>query len=77
MLANDLYLIGKNAVEIHKMLKGLPSDSDLPHWWQSKVVKSKEYIEGAKNYLESELTMPDAASVSPEITDDRDPSGVS
>ena len=77
MLANDLYLIGKNAVEIHKMLKGLPSDSDFPHWWQSKVVKSKEYIEGAKNYLESELTMPDAASVSPEITDDRDPSGVS
>lgn len=78
MLSNDLYLIGKSAVEIHKMLKSLPSDSDFPHWWQSKVVKSKEYIEGARNYLESEIKNPDEEiAVSPEITDDNDPSGVS
>lgn len=77
MLAKDLYLIGKSAVDIHKLLKSLPSDSDFPHWWQSKVVKSKEYIEGAKNYLESELKMPDEVAVSPEISDDNDPSGVS
>jgi hypothetical protein len=77
MLAKDLYIIGKSAIDIHKLLKSLPGDSDFPHWWQSKVVKSKEYIEGAKNYLESELNMPDEVSVSPEITDDNDPSGVS
>jgi len=77
MLAKDLYIIGKSAIDIHKLLKSLPGDSDFPHWWQSKVVKSKEYIEGAKNYLESELNIPDEVSVSPEITDDNDPSGVS
>lgn len=74
MLTKDLYLIGKNAVELHKMLKALP-DSDFPHWWQSKVIKSKEYIEGAKNYLEAELSDKEVM-VSPDMKDD-DPSGVS
>ena len=74
MLSKDLYLIGKNAVELHKMLKELP-DSDFPHWWQSKIIKSKEYIEGAKNYLEAELSDKEAV-VSPDMKDD-DPSGVS
>jgi len=74
MLSKDLYLIGKNAVELHKMLKELP-DSDFPHWWQSKIIKSKEYIEGAKNYLEAELSDKEVV-VSPDMKDD-DPSGVS
>lgn len=74
MLSKDLYLIGKNAVELHKMLKELP-DSDFPHWWQSKIIKSKEYIEGAKNYLEAELSDKEVV-VSPDMEDD-DPSGVS
>lgn len=78
MLSSDLYVIGKSAVELHKMLRELPSDADFPHWWQSKIVKSKEYIEGAKTYLESELNNPaDKIAVSPEFTDDNDPSGVS
>jgi len=74
MLRKDLYLIGKNAVELHKMIKELP-DSDFPHWWQSKIIKSKEYIEGAKNYLEAELSDKEVV-VSPDMKDD-DPSGVS
>ena len=74
MLSKDLYLIGKNAVELHRMLKELP-DSDFPHWWQSKIIKSKEYIEGAKNYLEAELSDKEVV-VSPDMKDD-DPSGVS
>ena len=77
MIKKELYLIGKNAVDLHKMLDDLP-DSDFPHWWQAKVVKAHEYIQGAKNYLEAELKEPEE---SPIPTDDMmsndDPSGVS
>jgi len=76
MITKDLYVIGKNAVMIHKLMKDLP-DSDFPHWWQSKVVKAKEYIEGAFNYLDAELNNPEEPDVSPDVMDNDDPSGVS
>ena len=47
MISKELYLIGRNAMDVHKMLKDLP-DSDFPHWWQAKIVKAHEYLEGAK-----------------------------
>ena len=28
---------------------------DLPHWWQAKVIKAKDYLIGAKHYLRAEL----------------------
>ena len=46
MISKELYLIGRNAMDVHKMLKDLP-DSDFPHWWQAKIVKAHEYLEGA------------------------------
>lgn len=77
MISQDLYHIGKTSVDIHKLIKELP-DSDFPHWWQSKVVKAKEYIEAAHNYLDAEINGPqEEPEVSPDITDDQDPSGVS
>ena len=78
MIAKQLYLIGKTAVDTHKMIKGLP-DSDFPHWWQAKIVKAHEYLEGAKNYLDAELNAPrgDEPQASPETMDNTDPSGVS
>jgi hypothetical protein len=78
MISQDLYHIGKTSVDIHKLIKELP-DSDFPHWWQSKVVKAKEYIEAAHNYLDAEINGPQEESpeVSPEISGDQDPSGVS
>lgn len=78
MIMKDLYLIGHYAVELHKMLRDLP-DSDFPHWWQSKITKSLEYIDNAKHYLEAELESPevDVPAVDPEVVDDQDPSGVS
>jgi hypothetical protein len=77
MISQDLYHIGKTSVDIHKLIKELP-DSDFPHWWQSKVVKAKEYIEAAHNYLDAEINGPqEEPEVSPEIADDQDPSGVS
>lgn len=77
MIKKELYLIGKNAIDVHKMLDGLP-DSDFPHWWQAKIVKAHEYIQGAKNYLDAELNEPKAEPVvSDEVTSVDDPSGVS
>jgi len=80
MLAKELYKIGKYAVELHKLLKTLPSDADLPHWWQAKITKTSGYISDAKHYLESELHAPELDNevrVSPEIeNDDISPSGV-
>jgi hypothetical protein len=31
---------------------------DFPHWWQSKVIKSKEMLVSAKHYLDGELKIP-------------------
>ena len=75
MIGKELYLIGKNAIDVHKMLKELP-DSDFPHWWQAKIVKALSYLQGAKNYLEAELNSP-REETPPVIDTDDDPSGVS
>ena len=81
MISKELYLIGKNAIDLHKMLKELP-DSDFPHWWQAKIVKAHSYLQGAKNYLDAELNAPRGDSnsevkPSPDTVDVTDPSGVS
>lgn len=76
MIKKELYQMGKYSVELYKMLDELP-DADFPHWWQSKIVKAGEYLSSAKHYLENELNVPDDVAVSPEVTDDIDPSGLS
>jgi len=78
MIRQEIYKIGKYAVELYKMLGEIP-DGDLPHWWQSKIVKAGDYISSAKHYLEAELRAPEevAVVVTPDVTDNQDPSGVS
>lgn len=79
MIMKNLYLIGKASIDMHKMIKDLP-DADFPHWWQSKVVKAQNYLDGARNYLDAELNAPRGdvpeLPVEPDQGDD-DPSGVS
>jgi len=61
MLKADLYRIGKYAMELYQMLdkfEGGSEEVDLPHWWQSKIIKSKDAIVGAKHYLDFELKEP-------------------
>jgi len=78
MLRKDIFQMGKYCVELFKMVDELPEDADLPHWWQSKVVKAKEFIGQTKHYLENELDVPDQEPVvSPDVSDNEDPSGVS
>jgi|TARA_B100000035_G_scaffold269327_1_gene243149 hypothetical protein len=92
MIRRNLYQIGKYSMELFKMLGELP-DSDFPHWWQAKVVKSKGYLSDAKHYLENSLevpALPDTAGpqevevdgmsdkeFDDEMQKDQDPSGVS
>jgi hypothetical protein len=78
MLRKEIYKIGKYAIDLYRMLGQVPN-GDLPHWWQSKIVKAGEYISSAKHYLEAELESPDdvAVMVSTDVVDDQDPSGVS
>ena len=92
IVRRNLYQIGKYSMELFRMLEQLP-DSDFPHWWQSKVVKSKTYLSDAKHYLENSLevpALPDTAGptevevdgmsdkdFNDEMQKDQDPSGVS
>jgi hypothetical protein len=77
MIRQELYKIGKYAVELHKMLKEVPN-GDLPQWWTAKIVRAGDYISSAKHYLEAELNNPgDEVSVAPNVQDNTDPSGVS
>lgn len=78
MIRKQVFQMGTYCVELFKMINSLPEDADLPHWWQSKIVKASDYVGAAKHYLENELEVPDAdPMISPEIADDQDPSGVS
>ena len=57
MLKADLYRIAKYAGELYKMLDAyddMPNDVDFPHWWQAKVIKARDYMVGAKHYLDGE-----------------------
>ena len=77
MIMKNLYLIGKASIDMHKMIKDLP-DSDFPHWWQSKIVKAQNYLDGARNYLDAELNSPRGdMPQEPDVVDVEDPSGVS
>jgi len=63
MIRKELYQMAKYAKEMFEMLEDLPADSDFPHWWQAKVVKSLQMLSKAKHYLENEMAVPDSESV--------------
>ena len=60
MLKGDLYRIGKYAMELYQMMDDFEGkgEVDFPHWWQSKIVKAKDMVVGAKHYLDFELKEP-------------------
>src|SRR6056300_651063 len=62
MLRADLSTIERYAEELGEMMKQfeeMDSEIDLPHWWQTKIIKAKDYIVGAKHYLRAELEKTD------------------
>ena len=57
MLKSDLYRIAKYAMGLYKMIDkydDMPGEVDFPHWWQSKIIKAKDYMVAAKHYLDGE-----------------------
>ena len=62
MLRADLSIIERYAEELGEMMKSfeeMDEEIDLPHWWQTKIIKAKDYIIGAKHYLRAELEKTD------------------
>jgi hypothetical protein len=60
MLKADLYRIAKYASELYQMMgkyDDMPGEVDFPHWWQSKIIKAKDYMVSAKHYLDGEEKM--------------------
>ncbi len=61
MLKADLYRIGKYAMELYQMVDEFEAGSeevDFPHWWQSKIIRAKDMLVGAKHYLDFEVKEP-------------------
>lgn len=60
MLKADLYRIGKYAMELYQMVDDFEGQGevDFPHWWQSKIIKSKDMLVSAKHYLDFEIKEP-------------------
>ena len=57
MLKNTLYRAAKMASMLYKKLDKydkMPNEVDFPSWWQNKVVKSKDMLQSAYDYLDGE-----------------------
>lgn len=62
MLRADLSIIERYAEELGEMMKEfdeMNTEIDLPHWWQAKIIKARDYLVGAKHYLRTELEKTD------------------
>lgn len=59
MIKGELYQIAKQATELYKVIDSLDNmgEIDFPHWWQAKIVLAKNYLTGAKDYLDSALAV--------------------
>jgi hypothetical protein len=59
MIKGELYQIAKQATELYKIIDSVDNmgEVDFPHWWQAKIVLAKNYLTGAKDYLDSALAV--------------------
>ncbi len=57
MLMGDILSIERSITDLKNMLISLDSlgEADFPHWWQSKIVKAKDYLIAANEYLQNEI----------------------
>jgi len=73
MLKKDIYNMGKYAMELYKKLDkydNMDGEVDFPHWWQSKITKSKSMLQSAYDYLDGEekISQIDAIMEEDELT---------
>jgi hypothetical protein len=59
MIKSELYVMAKKAAELYKMIDSIDNmgEIDFPHWWQSKIILAKNYLTGAKDYLDGALSV--------------------
>ena len=57
MLKNELTRTAKMAAMLYKKIKAYGdtgAEVDFPQWWQSNIIKAKDYLQGAFDYLDGE-----------------------
>jgi hypothetical protein len=57
MLKNELARAAKMAAMLYKKVDAYGDtgmEVDFPQWWQSKIIKAKDYLQGAFDYLDGE-----------------------
>jgi hypothetical protein len=42
---------------------------DFPHWWQAKVIKARDYMVGAKHYLDGEEKVNQIDAMNEEVSE--------
>jgi len=59
MIKSELYVMAKKASELYKMIDSIDNigEIDFPHWWQAKIILAKNYLTGAKDYLDGALAV--------------------
>ena len=57
MILGDLMTMERSVQELKSALMTLGNmgEVDFPHWWQSKLVKAKDYLLAANEYLQNEI----------------------
>ena len=69
MARADLYKIGKYAIKLHEMLKGVTEKEGLDGWVQSKITKAADYMGSVYHHLDYEMKFEEVAE---SINDDDD-----
>jgi hypothetical protein len=57
MLKNELARAAKMAAMLYKKVDAYGDtgmEVDFPQWWQAKIIKAKDYLQGAFDYLDGE-----------------------
>lgn len=76
MLKNELMRAAKMAVMLYKKIDAYEKQAeevDFPQWWQSKIIKAKDYLQGAFDYLDGEEMITQADDTGVIQVEEKDP----
>jgi len=79
MLKNELMRAAKMAVMLYKKVDAYGDQAeevDFPQWWQSKIIKAKDYLQGAYDYLDGEEMVAQADNTGAIQIEEKDPLNV-
>ena len=68
MARADLYKIGKYAIKLHDMLKGVSEAQGLEGWQQAKITKAADYISSVYHALDYDLKFAESKSTKNVLT---------